>query len=82
MGILVTMNAEQGIEALKVIGADRNIPIHYDDYDVFKDLLRNFARGRSGRASEPGTPPGARESYSFTPLIDDSTSRPVLVHRS
>ncbi|MCU1233243.1 MAG: L-ascorbate metabolism protein UlaG, beta-lactamase superfamily [Candidatus Solibacter sp.] len=44
MGILVTMDAKQGIQALRIVGADLNIPVHYDDYDVFKDPLSNFVR--------------------------------------
>jgi len=44
MGVLVTMNAEQGIEAMRIIHPDLAIPIHYNDYDVFKDPLDEFVR--------------------------------------
>jgi len=44
MGVLVTMNAEHGIQALQIVGPDTAIPIHYDDYDVFKEPLDEFAR--------------------------------------
>ncbi len=44
MGILVTMNAEQGIEALRLIRPEIAIPVHYDDYDVFREPLAEFLR--------------------------------------
>src|SRR5581483_930370 len=44
MGVLVTMDAGQGIQAMRIISADHTIPIHFNDYDVFKDPLDNFVR--------------------------------------
>jgi L-ascorbate metabolism protein UlaG (beta-lactamase superfamily) len=44
MGILVTMDAAQGIQALRIIRPEMAIPIHYNDYDLFKDPLENFMR--------------------------------------
>jgi L-ascorbate metabolism protein UlaG (beta-lactamase superfamily) len=44
LGLLLTMDAEQGIEAVKVIRAGINIPIHYNDYDVFRSPLDDFRR--------------------------------------
>ena len=41
-GILLTMDAMQGIEAVKLINARKNIPIHYNDYPVFKSSLDDF----------------------------------------
>jgi len=42
LGILVTMDAEQGLEALRVVQPQMAIPIHYNDYDVFKSPLSDF----------------------------------------
>ena len=42
MGILVTMDAEQGVEAMRIIDPRTAIPIHYDDYDVFTSSLDDF----------------------------------------
>lgn len=42
MGILVTMDAEQGVEALQIVQPQMAIPIHYNDYDVFKSPLSEF----------------------------------------
>lgn len=44
LGIMVTMDAEQGVEAVKTIDPDVAIPIHYNDYDVFKSPLEDFKR--------------------------------------
>lgn len=41
-GILLTMDAMQGIEAVKLINARKHIPIHYNDYPVFKSPLEDF----------------------------------------
>ena len=50
LGILVTMDDEQGVEMLRIIQPEKAIPIHYNDYDVFKSPLQDFQR----RAEEAG----------------------------
>ena len=42
LGVLLTMDAEQGVEAVRLFDADTSIPIHYDDYDVFRSPLSEF----------------------------------------
>jgi L-ascorbate metabolism protein UlaG (beta-lactamase superfamily) len=44
MGVLLTMDAEQGVEAIRIINPRELIPIHYNDYDVFKSPLDDFKR--------------------------------------
>jgi L-ascorbate metabolism protein UlaG (beta-lactamase superfamily) len=44
MGILLTMDAEQGVEAIKIINPREVIPIHYNDYEVFKSPLEDFKK--------------------------------------
>jgi L-ascorbate metabolism protein UlaG (beta-lactamase superfamily) len=44
LGILVTMDAKQGIEAIRIINPRVALPIHYDDYTAFKSPLEDFAR--------------------------------------
>ncbi|KAI0761657.1 Metallo-hydrolase/oxidoreductase [Trametes elegans] len=39
---MVTMDAQQGIQLLHLINPDVTIPIHHDDYDVFKSPLKDF----------------------------------------
>jgi len=41
-GILLTMDAMQGIEAIKLINPHEAIPLHYNDYTVFKSPLADF----------------------------------------
>ncbi|MFI8569051.1 MBL fold metallo-hydrolase [Rhodococcus sp. NPDC078407] len=41
-GLMVTMDAVQGAQAVKLIDADRSIPIHFDDYGVFASSLTEF----------------------------------------
>ena len=42
LGLLVTMDAKQGVEALKIVDPKAAIPIHYNDYSVFKSSLEDF----------------------------------------
>ena len=44
LGILVTMDARQGVEAIRIIEPRAAIPIHYNDYTVFKSPLDDFKR--------------------------------------
>lgn len=44
MGVMLTMDGEQGVEAIKIIQPEKAIPIHYNDYDVFKSPLEDFKR--------------------------------------
>jgi L-ascorbate metabolism protein UlaG (beta-lactamase superfamily) len=41
---MVTMDAEQGLQLIRLIQPDLTIPIHYDDYDVFASPLEDFRR--------------------------------------
>jgi L-ascorbate metabolism protein UlaG (beta-lactamase superfamily) len=41
---MLTMDGEQGVEAIKIIQPEKAIPIHYNDYDVFKSPLEDFKR--------------------------------------
>jgi L-ascorbate metabolism protein UlaG (beta-lactamase superfamily) len=42
LGLLVTMDAEQGVEAVRLINPRTAVPIHYNDYTVFKSPLEDF----------------------------------------
>jgi L-ascorbate metabolism protein UlaG (beta-lactamase superfamily) len=41
-GVLLTMDGKQGVELIKTVRPKLSIPIHYDDYTVFKSPLRDF----------------------------------------
>jgi L-ascorbate metabolism protein UlaG (beta-lactamase superfamily) len=42
MGIMLTMDAKEGLEMFKIINPKKVIPIHYNDYDVFKSPIEDF----------------------------------------
>ncbi len=42
LGLMLTMDAAQGVRALRLIAPRRTIPIHYDDYTVFRSPLGDF----------------------------------------
>ncbi|KAL9112008.1 MAG: hypothetical protein Q9227_003628 [Pyrenula ochraceoflavens] len=42
--LMVTMDAKQGIEMVKLIQPDLTLPIHFDDYDVFLSPLEDFKK--------------------------------------
>jgi L-ascorbate metabolism protein UlaG (beta-lactamase superfamily) len=42
LGLLVTMDAEQGVETMRIIDPRTAVPIHYNDYTVFKSPLEDF----------------------------------------
>jgi L-ascorbate metabolism protein UlaG (beta-lactamase superfamily) len=44
LGIMLTMDATQGVQALRIVHPKRAIPIHYNRYDVFKSPLSDFQR--------------------------------------
>ncbi len=47
LGIMVTMDAEQGVEAMRIVDPSTAIPIHYNDYEAFKSPLEDFKRAVS-----------------------------------
>lgn len=44
LGALVTMDATEGCQLLDLVQPRRAVPVHYDDYPVFKSPLADFAR--------------------------------------
>ncbi|AOW85280.1 MULTISPECIES: MBL fold metallo-hydrolase [Streptomyces] len=41
-GLVVTMDAEQGADLLDLLRPRRALPVHYDDYPVFRSPLQDF----------------------------------------
>ena len=52
LGILVTMDAKQGVELMRLVRPRRAIPIHYNDYDVFTSPLSDFVKEVSAAGLE------------------------------
>jgi L-ascorbate metabolism protein UlaG (beta-lactamase superfamily) len=42
LGVLLTMDAKQGIELVKIVAPATTIPIHFDDYAAFRSPLADF----------------------------------------
>lgn len=42
--IILTMDGKQDVQIFKMINPNKAIPIHYNDYDVFKLRLQNFQK--------------------------------------
>lgn len=42
--VMVTMDARQGVEMLQIVAPEHAIPIHYNDYDVFKSPIEAFQK--------------------------------------
>src|SRR5687768_8170220 len=40
--VTVTMDAKEGVKMMRIIVPRKAIPIHYNDYDVFKSSLGDF----------------------------------------
>ncbi|MBV9171512.1 MAG: MBL fold metallo-hydrolase, partial [Chloroflexi bacterium] len=43
-GVMLTMDADQAVQAIQVVAPRVAVPIHYDDYDVFKSPLADLQR--------------------------------------
>lgn len=51
LGILVTMNGEQGVQAVKIVHPRVAIPIHFNDFSVFLSGLDDFKAAAATNAS-------------------------------
>jgi len=65
--VKVTMDGKDGVRMMQVVRPRKTIPIHYNDYDVFKSPLENFAREVKAAGLERDVVYLAHgETYSFT----------------
>jgi len=64
----VTMDGADGVKLLQIVQPRHAIPIHYNDYDVFKSPLADFARAVKAAGLESRVSYLAHgATYSFTP---------------
>jgi L-ascorbate metabolism protein UlaG (beta-lactamase superfamily) len=54
LGIMVTMDAGQGLEAMRIVDPRTTIPIHYNDYEVFESPLEDFKHAVNQAGLEDG----------------------------
>jgi L-ascorbate metabolism protein UlaG (beta-lactamase superfamily) len=66
LGVLVTMDAAQGVRALQIVRPRTAVPIHYHDYTVFKDPLSTFKEAVAAASLRTSVEYVAHgETYSF-----------------
>jgi L-ascorbate metabolism protein UlaG (beta-lactamase superfamily) len=68
LGVLLTMDARQGLEAMRIVAPRMTVPIHYNDYGVFRSPLEDFAQAvRAAGVEDHVTYLAHGESYVFRP---------------
>jgi len=68
LGVLVTMDASQGVRALQIVRPRTAVPIHYHDYTVFKDPLSTFKEAVAAASLKTKVDYVAHgETYQFMP---------------
>ncbi len=64
----VTMDGKDGVQMMQIVKPKKTIPIHYNDYDVFKSPLSEFAREVKAAGLDEGVVYLAHgDTYIFTP---------------
>jgi L-ascorbate metabolism protein UlaG (beta-lactamase superfamily) len=64
----VTMDGRDGVQLMQIVRPKHTIPIHYNDYDVFKSPLADFAREvKAAGLEQQVTYLQHGETYTFTP---------------
>ena len=67
LGLTVTMDGRQGADLLEVVRPARTVPVHHDDYGVFRSPLQDFL-DEVQRRGLPGVRPVARGETVPLPL--------------
>jgi L-ascorbate metabolism protein UlaG (beta-lactamase superfamily) len=66
-GVMLTMDARQGLQLLQIVQPRTAIPIHYNDYPVFKSPLEDFRRAVAAAGLEQHVRYLAHgDTYTFT----------------
>lgn len=64
----VTMDGKDGVQMMQIVKPKKTIPIHYNDYDVFKSPLADFAREVKAAGLDDSVVYLAHgDTYTFTP---------------
>ena len=64
----VTMDGKDGVQMMQIVNPKKTIPIHYNDYDVFKSPLAEFAREVKAAGMEESVLYLSHgDTYTFTP---------------
>jgi L-ascorbate metabolism protein UlaG (beta-lactamase superfamily) len=77
LGVVVTMDGPMGVEAMRIVQPRRTIPIHYDDYDVFRSPLSDFQHAvEAAGLADRVTYLARGETHRFVPRTWSRPSRP------
>ena len=68
LGVLLTMDGRQGAELVDLLRPPVTVPVHYDDYPVFRSPLSDFL-DEVGRRQQPGAIRTARRGETV-PLVN------------
>lgn len=79
LGVLVTMDDGQGADLMEMIDPKLTIPVHYDDYGVFRSPLSHFITELHQRGLKDRVRCVLRGET--VPLTAASVDRPASVHR-
>ncbi len=72
LGIMVTMDGEQGVQLMQMVKPKHAIPIHYNDYDIMKSPLLEFQREVISAGLQDKVHYLSRgDAYHFKPSQDD-----------
>lgn len=67
MGVMLTMDGKQGVQAVQTIHPHKVLPVHFDDYTVFKAPLEDFKQAvREADLEEKIVYLHRGETYTFT----------------
>jgi L-ascorbate metabolism protein UlaG (beta-lactamase superfamily) len=67
--VKVTMDGKDGVRMMQIVQPKKTIPIHYNDYDVFKSPLEAFAREvQAARLEQNVVYLAHGETYTFVPV--------------
>jgi L-ascorbate metabolism protein UlaG (beta-lactamase superfamily) len=76
LGMLMTMDGEQGAELLRMLPSGMALPIHYDDYPVMRSPLSDFVKAVEERGLQERIRPLARgETVSLIRTTEASFTR-------
>jgi L-ascorbate metabolism protein UlaG (beta-lactamase superfamily) len=83
LGIMVTMDGAQGVEMMRLVDPKHAIPIHFDDYDIFKSPLSDFqSEVEAAGLTDRVTYLSHGETYTFRLPGGGATSRVEFVEQS
>jgi L-ascorbate metabolism protein UlaG (beta-lactamase superfamily) len=76
LGLMLTMDGRQGVEAVKLIRPKKVIPIHYNDYTVFKSPLEDFKQAvQAAGLEEQVIYLLHRETHNFEVMVERAGNR-------